>query len=169
MLRKNARAMKKTRKSREREETLPIPPCLPRCIPQAHLSHCMVNAVAQLDLSAMYSSNGRDGRDPPLYDPETIASPSFHAYCPAAVSCRKIEKRIHEDTSFHTIAATRHPDHDSICTLGKRRLQATAAFLIQILKLCTETRLVVPRGHVAPVGTKTGVNSRQRCPAGFWR
>lgn len=167
MLQKNARAMKKTLKSREREQTLPIPPCLPGRVPQAHPSHCMVNAVAQLDLSAMYNSNGGDGRDPPLYDPEMIASLPFHAYCLAAVSSRKIEKRIHEDTSFHTIAAMRHPDHDSICALGKRRIQASAAFLIQILKLCPETELVVPRGHVAPVGPKTGVNSRQRCAAGF--
>ena len=150
--------MQKTSTSRERNRMLLLPPCPPDRLPQARLSRFIADTVEQPDPSAIYNSNGGDGWDPPLYDPEMMAFLPFPAYCTGVVRSRKLEKQAHEDIAFRMIAAKRHPDHDSICELRKRHLQALAAFSIRISRLCPETALV-RLGHVAPVGTKIKANA----------
>lgn len=145
-----------------------LPPNLLNWLPEGHLSRFMLDTVEQLDLSAIYSSYGGNGRGQPPYDPEMMVCLLLYAYCIGVPSSRQIEKKTHEDIAFRVIAANRHPDHDSICEFRKRHLKALAALFVQILRLCQEAGLV-RLGHVSLDGTKIRANASKHKAMSYGR
>lgn len=145
-----------------------LPPSLLDWVPEGHLSHFIVDMVEQLDLTAIYTSYGGDGRGQPPYDPEMMVCLLFYAYCSGVASSRQIEKKTYEDVAFRMIAANRHPDHDSICEFRKRHLKALAALFVQVLRLCQAAGLV-KLGHVALDGTKVRANASKHKAMSYGR
>lgn len=145
-----------------------LPPSLLDWVPEGHLSHFIVDMVEQLDLTAIYTSYGGDGRGQPPYDPEMMVCLLFYAYCIGVASSREIEKKTYEDVAFRMIAANRHPDHDSICEFRKRHLKALAALFVQVLRLCQAAGLL-KLGHVALDGTKVRANASKHKAMSYGR
>jgi hypothetical protein len=82
----------------------------------------------------------------------------LYAYCTGTPSSRKIEQKTYEDIAFRFLAASYHPDHDTIATFRKTHLTAIKGLFLEILILCREAGLV-KAGHVSLDGTKIKANA----------
>jgi hypothetical protein len=82
----------------------------------------------------------------------------LYAYCVGTPSSRKIEQKTYEDIAFRFLAASHHPDHDTIATFRKTHLTAIKGLFLEILVLCREAGLVKV-GHISLDGTKIKANA----------
>jgi hypothetical protein len=82
----------------------------------------------------------------------------LYAYCTGTPSSRKIEQKTYEDIAFRFLAASYHPDHDTIAAFRKTHLTAIKGLFLEILILCREAGLV-KAGHVSLDGTKIKANA----------
>ena len=84
------------------------------CLPPDYLACFVVNAVGQLDLSALYARYGTRGGEP--YAPETLLGLVFYRYATGVFSSRKMERATYDSVPFRFIAGNLHPDHDTLAS-----------------------------------------------------
>src|SRR5438445_4075192 len=125
--------MDRTFKTVDYEATLDVTVRLGDCLPPGHLARFVVDAVAQLDLSAIYARYGARGGEP--YAPEILLGLLFYGYATGVFSSRKIERATSESAPFRFLAGHLHPDHDTLATFRK-------TFLPQLKGLFVQLRLI---------------------------
>ena len=83
----------------DREQELLLPSSLREWLPEGHLAWFVIDAVAQLDLSAFYGAYRADGRGRAAHDPAMMVALLLYAYAIGVRSSRAIERRCREDRS----------------------------------------------------------------------
>jgi transposase len=142
----------------DREQELLLPPSLREWLPEGHLAWFVIDAVAQLDLSAFYAAYRADGHGRPAHDPAMMVALLLYGYAIGERSSRRLERRCVEDVATRVICANQAPDHTTIARFRQRHETALAELFGEVLALCAEAGLVRV-GVIAVDGTKLAANA----------
>src|SRR5256885_14761052 len=119
----------------DREQELLLPPSLCECLPEGHLAWFVIDAVAQLDLTAFYADYRADGHGRAAHDPQMMVALLLYAYATGTRSSRAIERHLIDDVAFRVIAAGQCPDHATIARFRRRHEQALCGLFSEGLAL----------------------------------
>lgn len=142
----------------DREQSYLMPPSMREWLPGDALAWCVLDAVAELDLSEIYGGYRADGHGRAAHDPAMMTALLLYAYAVGERSSRGIERRCVEDVAFRVIAANQQPDHATIARFRARHEEALAGLFSQVLGLCERAGLV-SLGVIALDGTKLAANA----------
>jgi hypothetical protein len=84
----------------DRDQVFLMPPSLRDWVPEGHLVWTVLDAVAELDLSAIYTDYRDDGRGRPAYEPSMMVALLLYAYARGNRSSRGIERACLEDVAY---------------------------------------------------------------------
>jgi transposase len=144
----------------DREQELLLPPSLREWLPEGHLAWFVIDAVAEMDLSAFYAAYRDDGHGRAAHDPAMMVALLLYAYAVGRRSSRVIERACVDDVAFRVIAANQRPDHCTIARFRRRHEAALAALFGEVLELCADAGLVGV-AVLAVDGTKLHANASQ--------
>lgn len=142
----------------ERDQQYLMPPSLREWLPEGHLAWFILDAVAEMDLSAFYACYRDDGWGRAAYAPEMMVALTLYSYCLGERSSRRIERRLGEDIAYRVIAANQSPDHTTIARFRQHNEGALAGLFTEILRLCAGAGMVKV-GVVAIDGTKMAASA----------
>ena len=142
----------------DRDQVFLMPPSLRDWVPEGHLVWTVLDAVAELDLSAVYADYRDDGRGRPAYEPSMMVALLLYAYARGNRSSRGIERACVEDVAYRVVAANVAPDHSTIAEFRCRHERALGEVFSGVLGLCARAGLVSV-GVVAIDGTKMAANA----------
>ncbi len=142
----------------DRDQALLMPPSLRDWLSQDELAWCVLDVVAEMDLSVIYGEYRADGHGRAAFDPGMMVALLLYAYAIGERSSRAIERRCHVDIAFRVITANQAPDHATIARFRARHEQALAGLFGQVLALCARAGLV-SLGIVALDSTKIAANA----------
>lgn len=142
----------------DRDQALLMPPSLRDWLGQDELAWCVLDVVAEMDLSAIYGEYRSDGHGRAAFDPGMMVALLLYAYAVGERSSRAIERHCHLDVAFRVITANQVPDHATIARFRVRHEQALAELFGQVLRLCARAGLV-SLGVVALDSTKLAANA----------
>src|SRR4051794_26592296 len=74
----------------DREQVFLMPPSVRDWVPEGHLVWTVLDAVAELDLSAFYAAYRADGHGRPAYEPSMMVALLLYAYARGTRSSRGI-------------------------------------------------------------------------------
>jgi transposase len=127
-------------------------------VPDGHLVWTVLDAVAELDLSAVYGDYRDDGRGRPAYEPSMMVALLLYAYARGNRSSRGIERACVGDVAYRVVTGNLAPDHSTIAEFRCRHEQPLGDVFSGVLGLCARAGLVVV-GVVAIDGTKMAANA----------
>ena len=133
-----------------------LPPSLDDWLPEDHLARFILEAIEQLDLSALILRYG--GRGSAAYHPKVLLSLLVYGYATGTFSSRKIERATYDSIAFRYLAAGSHPDHDTLANFRRRFLDELADIFLQVLELAGEMKLL-KLGTISLDGTKLHANA----------
>jgi transposase len=142
----------------DREQALLMPPSLREWLPADELAWCVLDVVAEMDLSAIYGEYRADGHGRAAFDPAMMVALLLYAYAVGERSSRAIERRCRVDVAFRVITANQVPDHATIARFRVRHEQAISELFAQVLGLCARAGLV-SLGVIALDSTKLAANA----------
>jgi transposase len=142
----------------DRDQVLLMPPSLRDWVPEGHLVWTVLDAVSELDLSAMYGDYRADGRGRPAYEPSMMVGLLLYAYARGNRSSRGIERACIEDVVYRVVAGNLAPDHSTIAEFRCRHERALGEVFSGVLGLCARAGLASV-GVVAIDGTKMAANA----------
>jgi transposase len=145
----------------ERDQQFLMPVSMREWLSSDHLAWFVLDAVAQIELSAFYARHREDGWGRAAFDPAMMVALLFYAYAVGVRSSRDIERRCREDVAFRIIAANHIPDHSTICRFLSANEHALVGLFSEVLRLCVRAG-VVRVGVVAVDGTKMRANAADR-------
>ena len=137
----------------EREQLSLLPPALQDWLPEGDLAWFILDAVAQMNLTAMTRTYRADGWGQAAYEPAMMVARLLYAYCLGERSSRRIERLCQRDLAFRVITANQGPAHTTIARFRQTHEIELATLFTQVLRLCAEAGLVKV-GVVALDGTK---------------
>jgi transposase len=143
--------MSRSFKTADYDATLDVTVRLGDCLPPDHLARFVVDTIAQLDLSAIYTRYGTRGGQP--YAPEILLALLFVGLATGTFSTRKLERATYETVPFRFIAGNLHPDHDTLATFRKTFLPELKDLFVQVL-LLAQVAGVLKLGNISLDGTK---------------
>jgi transposase len=170
-----------------------LPPDVGEWLPADHLAWFVIDAVADVELSAFYAAYRSDGRGRAAYEPSLMVALVLYSFATQERSSRAIERHCRQDVAYGVIAGDLIPDHATIARLICRHERASADLFGEVLRLCDRAGLVSrldrrhahrrqrqPRGHcssmravpVRPRGSSADRALRATRPAGScprWR
>ena len=111
----------------DREQELLLPPSLREWLREDHLAWFVIDAVAEMDLTAFLAAYRADGWGRAAHDPAMMVALLLYAYAVGERSSRGIERRCVEDVGTRVICANQRPDHTTIARFGQRHETALAA------------------------------------------
>src|SRR5919198_268210 len=126
----------------DREQAFLLPPDVREWLPEGHLAWFVIDAVAEMDLSAFYAAYREDGHGRAAHDPAIMVALLVYAYAIGVRSSRAIERHCREDVAFRVITANHAPDHATIARFRVRHESAIAALFGGVLELCAKAGLV---------------------------
>jgi transposase len=141
-----------------RDQVYLLPPTLQEWLSPKDLVWLVLDAVAEIDLSAFYQKYRQDGKGQAAFEPSMMVALLLYSYCLGVRSSREIEKLCERDIAFKVIAANQAPDHCTINRFRKDNGTALKDLFNQVLKLCKEAGLVKV-GVVALDGSKVKANA----------
>jgi transposase len=133
------------------EETLDLKVSIREVLPADHLARFVVDVIAKLDLSPIYSRYAERGGE--AIAPEIQLGLLFYGYATGTFSSRKIERATYENIPFRFIAGNLHPDHDTIANFRKTFLPEIKDLFVQIL-LMAQAAGVLKLGNISLDGSK---------------
>src|SRR3954467_15567617 len=142
----------------DRDQVFLMPPSLRDWVPDGHLVWTVLDAVAELDLSAIYADYRADGRGRPAYEPSMMVALLLYAYARGNRSSRGIERACIEDIAYRVVTGNVAPDHSTIAEFRCRHEQPLGEVFSGVLGLCARAGLVSV-GTVAIDGTKIAANA----------
>ena len=142
----------------DRDQELLLPPSLREWLPEEHFAWFVIDAVAELDLTAFFAAYRVDGHGRAAHDPAMMVALLLYAYAIGERSSRRIERRCVEDVATRVICANQAPDHTTIARFRQRHERALAEVFGEVLALCAESGLVRV-GVIAVDGTKVHANA----------
>jgi transposase len=143
--------MRRAFKTANYEQTENLTIRLGDCLPPNHLVRFVVESVAKLDLSSLYSRYGTRGGTP--YAPEVLLGLLLYGYATGVFSSRKIERATYESVPFRFIAGNMHPDHDTLANFRRTFLQELKDLFVQVLMLAQEAG-ILKLGTISLDGSK---------------
>ena len=142
----------------DRDQVLLLAPDVREWLPAGHLAGFVIDAVAELDLAAVYGYYRCDGRGRAAHDPAMMVGLVLYAYAVGVTSSRAIERRCVEDVAFRVISGNRQPDHATVARFLVRHRDALSDLFFGVLELCQRAGMVVV-GTVAVDSTKLAANA----------
>jgi transposase len=158
--------MSRTFKKIDSTQALELTVKLGDCLPPDHLARFVVDSVAQLDLSALYTRYGTRGGEP--YAPEVLLGLLLYGYATGVFSSRKIEHATYEAVPFRFIAGNLHPDHDTLATFRRTFLPELKDLFVQVLLLAQQAG-VLKLGTISLDGTKVQADASKRKAVSYKR
>ena len=137
----------------ERDQLYLMPPALQDWLPEGDLAWFILDAVAQMNLTAIERTYRADGWGQAAYEPAMMVALLLYAYCLGERSSRRIERLCQRDVAFRVITANQGPDHTTMARFRQTHEIELATLFTQVLRLCAEAGLVKV-GIVALDGTK---------------
>src|SRR3954471_22623936 len=98
----------------DRDQVFLMRPSLRDWVPEGHLVWTVLDAVGELDLSALYADYRDDGRGRPAYEPSMMVALLLYAYARGNRSSRGIERACVEDIAYRVVAGNLAADHSTI-------------------------------------------------------
>jgi|HubBroStandDraft_1064217.scaffolds.fasta_scaffold37630_2 transposase len=145
-------------RSCDRDQALLMPPSLRDWLAPDELAWCVLDAVAEMDLAAIYGEYRADGHGRAAFDPGMMVALLLYAYAVGERSARGIERRCRVDVAFRVLTCNQAPDHATIARFRVRHQEALAGLFSQVLGLCARAGLV-SLGVIALDGTKIAANA----------
>jgi len=121
-----------------------LPPDVRDWLPADHLAWFVIDAVAQMDLSAFYAAYRADGHGRAAYEPSTMVTLILYAFATRVRSSRAIERHCRRDVAYRVITGNLVPDHATIARFVERHERTLADLFGEVLRLCGEAGLVKP-------------------------
>ena len=141
-----------------REQGFLLPPDVREWLAADHLAWFVIDAVAEMDLSAFYAAYRADGHGRAAYEPSVMVALILYAFATGVRSSRAIERHCRQDVAYRVITGNLVPDHATIARFICRHEQALAGLFAEVLKLCDRAGLVKP-GVVSIDGTRIAGNA----------
>jgi transposase len=141
-----------------REQGFLLPPDVREWLPADHLAWFVIDAVAEMDLSAFYAAYRADGHGRAAYEPSLMVALVLYAFATRQRSSRAIERHCRQDVAYRVITGNLIPDHATIARFICRHEGALAGLFGEVLTLCGRAGLVGP-GVVSIDGTRIAGNA----------
>jgi transposase len=142
----------------DRDQAFLMPPSLREWLPENHLAWYVLDAVAEMDLSAFYGRYRPDGWGRPAYEPAMMVALLLYSYARGERSSRGIERRCVEDVAYRVITSNLVPDHVTINRFRFEHQDSLAGLFGDVLMLCARAGMVRV-GTVAVDGTRMAANA----------
>jgi transposase len=142
----------------DRDQLYLLPVSVAEWLPEDHLAYFVLDAVAEMDLSAFYAGYREDGWGGAARHPKTMVGLLLYGYCRGVRSSRQIERACLEDVAFRVVCANAGPDHTTIARFRQRHEQALKTLFTASLRLCAKAGMASV-GLVALDGTKMAANA----------
>jgi transposase len=131
-------------KTADREQQFLLPPDVREWLPADHLGRFVMDAVDELDVSAIEAGYrlGRQGRA--AYEPRMLVAVLLYGYAVGLRSSRRIEQACVTDVALRVITVNQQPDHATIARFRARFEAELADLFGQVLGLCVRAGIVDP-------------------------
>jgi len=149
-----------------REQGFLLPPDVREWLAADHLAWFVIDAVAQMDLSAFYAAYRADGHGRAAYEPSMMVTLLMYAYATKQRSSRAIEGHCRQDVAYRVITGNLAPDHATFARFVVRHERALAELFGEVLRLCGEAVLVKPE-VIAVDGTRMAGNANSDATRDF--
>ena len=116
-----------------RDQGFLLPPDVRDWLPGDHLAWFVIDAVAQLDLSAFYGAYRADGHGAAAYEPSMMVTLLLYAYSTGQRSSRMIERHCRQDVAYRVVTGNVVPDHATIARFVVRHERALAEVFGEVL------------------------------------
>src|SRR6266511_3791884 len=142
----------------DRDTPLLLPPDLRDWVPDDHLVHFIIDAVAALDLRQVKVNERGTGSE--QYPPTMMLALLIYSYATGTFGSRRIEQSSHDSVPVRLLTADTHPDHDTICTFRRENKELLTESFVKVLQLAQQLK-VLQFGQitVAVDGTKVLANA----------
>jgi transposase len=127
-------------------------------LPGNHLVWFVLDAVDELDVSALEQHRRLGGAGVSGYDPRMLLGLLIYAYCQGARSSRQIERMCVTDVAFRVLCAQDVPDHATIARFRASAQEAFRDLFGQVLMIAARAGLG-SFGTLAIDGTKIRANA----------
>jgi transposase len=141
-----------------REQGFLLAPDVREWLPADHLAWFVIDAVAEMDLSAFYAAYRADGHGRAAYEPSLMVALVLCAFATRQRSSRAIERHCRQDVAYRVISGNLVPDHATIARFICRHARALSDLFGEVLRLCDRAGLV-RRGVVSIDGTRIAGNA----------
>jgi transposase len=135
-----------------------FPPSLDDLIGEDHLARVIVDAVDQLDLSAIEGSYNQEGDGCSAIDPAAMLATLIYAYANKLLSSRQVELACCDRVVYRWLSGQTEPDHATIARFRQRHSAVFQDLFVQVLDLVRRYGLG-KAGTIALDGTKLKGNA----------
>jgi transposase len=142
----------------DREQVFLMPPSVRDWVREGHLVWTVLEAVAELDLSAIYADDRADGHGRPAYEPSMMVALLLYAYARGNRCSGGIERACVDDVAYRVITGNVAPDHSTVADFRCRHERPLGEVFSGVLGLCARAGLVSV-GVVAIDGTESAANA----------
>jgi transposase len=152
----------------DHDTPLLLPPDLRQWVPEKHLVHFVMDAVAELDLrQAQVNERGTGDAQ---YPPGMMLGLLIFSYATGVFSSRQIERSTYENVAVRLLCADTHPDHDTICTFRREHQALLARSFGQVLEMAARCDVLRVGGiTVAMDGTKVLASASKHAAVSYAR
>ena len=135
-----------------------LPPSPRDWLPEGHLVYFLMDAVRELDISAITAHYERELRGFPPFHPRMMLTLLIFNYATGTRSSRKIMTRCEQDVACRVIVGEDLPEFHAISEFRRRHLAAFEQLFVEVLKLASASGLLKV-GRLALDGTKIKANA----------
>ena len=135
-----------------------LPPSPRDWLPEGHLVYFLMDAVRELDISAITAHYERELRGFPPFHPRMMLTLLIFNYATGTRSSRKIMTRCEQDVACRVIVGEDLPEFHAISEVRRRHLAAFEQLFAEVLKLASASGLLKV-GRLALDGTKIKANA----------
>ena len=111
----------------DRNTPMLLPPDLREWVPSDDMVHFVLEAVADIPLSAFQVN--RRGSGDRQFPPRAMLALLIYCYANGVFGSRRIERATYRDVAVRYLMADTHPDHSTICLFRRQNVQA-------VMRLC---------------------------------
>ena len=135
-----------------------LPPSPRDWLPEGHLVYFLMDAVRELDISAITAHYERELRGYPPFHPRMMLTLLIFNYATGTRSSRKIMTRCEQDVACRVIVGEDLPEFHAISEFRRRHLAAFEQLFVEVLRLASASGLLKV-GRLALDGTKIKANA----------
>jgi len=143
----------------DRHQLYLLPPSIDEWLPENHMTRFIIEVIDQLNLTRLTSRYS--GKGSQAYHPAMMLALLVYGYATGTFSIRKIERATHDSVAFCFLAASQHPDHDTIANFRKTFLLELQELFVQVLAIAQAMKLF-KLGNISLDGTKIKANASRR-------
>jgi len=152
----------------DRDTPLLLPPNLRDWVPDDHLVHFILDAVAALDLRRVKVNERGTGSE--QYPTTMMLALLIYSYATGTFGSRRIEQSTYDSVPVRLLTADTHPDHDTICTFRRENPALLTECFVQVLQLAQQLKVLqVGQITVAVDGTKVLANASKHSAVSYER